>query len=196
MKKIALLSIMMIMIVTLAGCKKGTLTIKTSSVSENTMLIKKDGRVQVAIVDTFDKSYYSVDEIDSYIKDELTKFNQTVNNNDAIKLVDLEKVKDNIVMVLEYQTFDYYTQFNKVEGNYYSTLTSEVQSKLPQILFNTKDEAIQGSEVTFEENYKVVELKEEYNLMIDGKIKYYNNGERSDNNQIKSQASGTVVVFE
>ena len=196
MKKIALLSIMMIMIVTLAGCKKGTLTIKTSSVSENTMLIKKDGRVQVAIVDTFDKSYYSVDEIDSYIKDELTKFNQTVNNNDAIKLVDLEKVKDNIVMVLEYQTFDYYTQFNKVEGNYYSTLTSEVQSKLPQILFNTKDEAIQGSEATFEENYKVVELKEEYNLMIDGKIKYYNNGERSDNNQIKSQASGTLVVFE
>lgn len=196
MKKIALLSIMMIMIVTLAGCKKGTLTIKTSSVSENTMLIKKDGRVQVAIVDTFDKSYYSVDEIDSYIKDELTKFNQTVNNNDAIKLVDLEKVKDNIVMVLEYQTFDYYTQFNKVEGNYYSTLTSEVQSKLPQILFNTKDEAIQGSEATFEENYKVVELKEEYNLMIDGKIKYYNNGERSDSNQIKSQSSGTVVVFE
>ena len=86
MKKFAFLSVMVVMIVTLAGCKKGNVSIKTSGIEANTMLIKSDGAVQVATIEEFNESYYDLEELKVYINNNLTEFNQSVGNETAVVL--------------------------------------------------------------------------------------------------------------
>lgn len=196
MKKIAFLSVMVLMIVALAGCKKGNVSIKTSEIEANTMLIKSDGVVQVATVEEFNESYYDLDELKEFINENLTEFNQEVGNETAIVLDSLEKKDGNAIMVLEYANMDYYAQFNEVEAVLLTEITSDGLAKLPDTLLNAKEDgSISKSDLTSIEDAKAVILNEAYHLIVSENITYYSNGTLIDENEIQTAADGTVVIY-
>ena len=196
MKKFAFLSVMVVMIVTLAGCKKGNVSIKTSGIEANTMLIKSDGVVQVATIEEFNESYYDLEELKVYINNNLAEFNQSVGNETAVVLDSLDKKNENAIMVLEYANMEYYAEFNEVEAKLLTTVTDSDLGELPDTLQSAQEEGtISKSELTSLEDAKVVILNEEFNLIVSGKIKYYSNGTLVDKNEIQTSAEGTVVVY-
>lgn len=196
MKKFAFLSVMVVMIVTLAGCKKGNVSIKTSGIEANTMLIKSDGAVQVATIEEFNESYYDLEELKVYINNNLTEFNQSVGNETAVVLASLDKKNENAIMVLEYANMEYYAKFNETEAKLLTAVTDSDVEELPDTLLSAQEEGtILGSELASLEDVKVVILKEEINLIVSGKIKYYSNGTLVDKNEIQTSAEGTVVVY-
>lgn len=184
------------MIVTLAGCKKGNVSIKTSGIEANTMLIKSDGAVQVATIEEFNESYYDLEELKVYINNNLTEFNQSVGNETAVVLASLDKKNENAIMVLEYANMEYYAKFNETEAKLLTAVTDSDVEELPDTLLSAQEEGtILGSELASLEDVKVVILKEEINLIVSGKIKYYSNGTLVDKNEIQTSAEGTVVVY-
>ena len=196
MKKFAFLSVMVVMIVTLAGCKKGNVSIKTSGIEANTMLIKSDGVVQVATIEEFNESYYDLEELKVYINNNLAEFNQSVGNETAVVLDSLDKKNENAIMVLEYANMEYYAKFNETEAKLLTAVTDSDVEELPDTLLSAQEEGtILGSELASLEDVKVVILKEEINLIVSGKIKYYSNGTLVDKNEIQTSAEGTVVVY-
>ena len=196
MKKLAFLSVMVFMIFTLAGCKKGNVSIKTSQIEANTMLIKSDGIVQVATVEEFNESYYDLDELETYIKENLAEFNQSVGNETAVVLDALDKKAGKAIMVLEYANMEYYAEFSETEAKLLTTLSDSDLEELPDTLQSAQEEgSISKSELTALEEAKVVILNEEYNLIVSDKIKYYSNGTLIDAKEIQTNGEGAVVVY-
>lgn len=197
MKKFKLFSLICIMMITLSGCKKGEPSIKVSQIETNTMLVKSDGSLQVAIIEDFEKSYYDKDELKEYVKEAIDTFNQSVNNEKAVTLKTLEKRKENVIMVLNYQNFDYYAKFNEVEAYYYDGISNDVLNQLPDTLqCITEGESIEKGQMESIDQKKVIIVNEEYNLIIRGKIKYYSNGTIVNSKEIQTVPEGTIVIYE
>lgn len=195
MKRLAFLSVMVLMIVTLAGCKKGNVSIKTSEIEANTMLIKSDGSVQVATVEEFKESYYDLDELKEFINKNLTEFNQKVGNETAVVLDSLDQRKGNAIMVLHYANMAYYAEFNDTDAKLYTSVADAKQ--LPETLINAQEDgSMSKNDVLSLEDAKAVSLSEEYHLIVSGKIKCYTNGTIIDKNEIQTTTDGTVVVYE
>ena len=99
-------------------------------------------------------------------------------------------------MVLEYANMEYYAKFNETEAKLLTAVTDSDVEELPDTLLSAQEEGtILGSELASLEDVKVVILKEEINLIVSGKIKYYSNGTLVDKNEIQTSAEGTVVVY-
>lgn len=196
MKKLAICIILAISVLALSGCKKEKVTIEIDKVENNTMLIQKDGGVQVAIVEEFTQDYYNMDELREYINTSITQFNQNVNNESAIVLKDLQQSDGNVVMVLNYENMDYYTQFNEVEAKYLSSITQKDITDFPDMLDSTGDDDYVFKDTVLEDDeYKAVILNEGYNVIINGKVKYYANGTVVDSDQIQTGVSGTSYII-
>lgn len=196
MKKIAFLTVIVVMIATLAGCKKGNVTIKTSEIEANTMLIKSDGAVQVATVEEFTESYYNLEELKAFIHEHLTTFNDEVGNEAAVVLDSLDKKNGNVIMVLEYANMDYYAKFNEVEASFASSITSKDIESFPSTLVNAKESgSINKSELASLTDAKAVVLNEEYRLIVSDDILYYSNGTIIDGNEIQTTEDTTVVIY-
>jgi hypothetical protein len=69
---------------------------------------------------------------------------------------------------------------------------------LPSTLINAKNDSLASTEEILQnEKYKILVLNEPYNIVVDGKVKYYSeNAVYVDENTIQGAAEGmTVVVF-
>ena len=158
MKKLSFLFVMMLLLTTLAGCKKGNVTIKTSEIEQNTMLVKSDGTIQVATVEDFNQDYYDLNELENFIKDNITKFNQKVGNDKAIVLDSLDKKKDKAIMVLEYANMEFYAQFNEVEAALLDEVTSDTVQSFATEFVQVGKEDTDFSELAALKNAKAIVL--------------------------------------
>lgn len=196
MKRIAFLSVMVLMVVSLAGCKKGNVSIKTSEIETNTMLIKSDGTIQAAVVETFEKDYYDLSELKIFINESVSKYNQKTGKENAVVLDSLDKKKGNAVMVLNYDNMEDYAQFNEVEAQNLTSLSSEDMDKIPDVLKSADGEKeIKKDDLLSMDDVKVVILNEDYHLILPENIQYYSGGEVTGKKEINAVAEGCVVVY-
>lgn len=196
MKRISILIIMIVMLTTLAGCKKKNIVIKPSEIENNTMLVKEDGTIQVATIEEFNKDYYNLDELKSFIDSNITEFNQNVGDENAIKLNSLDKKKDQVIMVLEYANMNYYAEFNQTEAAMISGSDStEIASMTTSFYVGNEESKIQSTELTLDENARVIVLNEEYELIVNNKIEYYSAGNLLDEQKIHTIPDGSTVII-
>jgi len=196
MKRIAFLSVMVLMVVSFAGCKKGNVSIKTSQIETNTMLIKSDGTVQAAVVESFDKDYYDLEELKTFINERVAQFNKNAGKENAVVLDSLEKKKGNAVMVLQYDNMEDYAKFNETDAQYLTSITQDTLSQIPDMLKTPDGEkTISKEELLTMKNVKVVILNEEYHLILPENIQYYTGGDLTGKKEIDAAAQGCVVVY-
>lgn len=198
MKKITLLIVLLLGMFAFTGCKKESISMKSSNIEVNTMLVKKDGVVQVATVEEFNKEYYDVSELKQFIQKEITKYNTKVGNESAIVLDSLEVVKKNAIMILEYANMDTYVDFNEVEARYVSNVTQEVLHTFPETFQSVEEERTVSKEsIALKEGQKAVCLNEEYEFRVNGKIKYFSGGVLVNNKIIQTgKDQQTIVIYE
>lgn len=177
MKRFVLCTILAFTFILLAGCKRKEIKLKTEDVSVNTVVVKKDGTVQAAMVEEFNKDYYSLDELNDFITKAINNFNNSVGSETAITIDSLEKNKEDAVLILTYQDLDTYAAFNKVEA-----VTMEVDAlqganlKLPDVFVKEDDGAYVKQDVALNNGkYKIVMIQDNVDLMVEGTIKYYAN---------------------
>lgn len=197
MKKLTLSTIVLILILGIAGCSGKTKSIDIKDLETSTLLARENGEIQVATIEEFGETYYKLSELQDYIDEQVAAYNKKA-GTDKVKVNDVEIVKDKAVMLLTYSGMDQYAAFNEVTAAYFNGGVKDNPLSLPNTLVNAKDEALASTqEVIQDESYKVLVLNEPYHIVVDGKVKFYSeNATMTDSNEVEGALEGmTIVVF-
>jgi len=199
MKKIVFYSVLMLCFLSLVGCsKRKEISIVPEEISVNTMLVRYNGEVQVAYVEQFDKEYYKLMELEEFVQKEISAYNEKLGTEEVTK----EKVllKDGkAIMVLTFSGMDQYTAFNDVSASYFKGgIDIDTLKGIPDTYVNEKNKSSVSKDTALKNaKYKVLVVNEAYDIIVDGKIKYYTpNATLVDDDKIQSASDEmTVVVF-
>ncbi len=197
MKKLILSTILLIFILGTVGCKKEEVFISTDNVTTDTILAKSNGKLQVATVEDFDKTYYDLNELKDFVNKEIKEYNKKA-GVEAISIEDVKLNNGKVVLLLTYSGMDQYANFNDVAAAYFNGGISEISLKLPSTLVSTKNGSLASTqEVLGNDKLKILVMNEPYDIIVDGTIKYYSeNVTFVDDNKVQGAAEGmSIVVF-
>lgn len=196
MKKFVLCTILVFTFILLSGCGRKNIKLKTDDVDVNTVVIKKDGTVQAATVEEFNKDYYNLDELKDFITKEINKFNSSVGSDTAITMDSLEMDEEDAVLILTYQNLDTYAAFNEVEAVTLGVDALQGENvELPDVFVKEDDGAYVKQDVALKNGkYKLVMIKDNIDLMVEGKIKYYANCILVNSYTIQTAPEGASVI--
>lgn len=197
MKKVILCIFVLLFLFGMTGCSQKEIKITAEDISENTLLVKGNGAIQMAIVEEFDKPYYNYSELEEFVKKEVTAYNDKVGGKEIT--IDEILLRDNkAIMLLSFSGMAHYSAFQNVAAAFFSANTENVTLELPDQYVSAKS----GSKVDRvtamkDGKSKVLVVYEPYKIMVDGKIKYYSgNGKYSEEDgTILSDEGTTVVIF-
>ncbi len=196
MKKITLCVLLAFCFILLAGCNKKNKDISIEDLKTNTLLVKNDGSVQAAFVEAFDQEYYNLTELNDYISQEISKYNSEI-GMDAVTLGSLEQRDGNVVLLLNYTNLDHYSKLNQIE-----TVMMDITNidnsgiVLPDIFYSAKDnEAVTKETVLDNDKFKVLMVNEAINVIVDGKIKYFSNGQLLDSSKLQTAAEEQTIII-
>lgn len=195
MKKSILISLLCFMVVFLFGCSQDK-KIDTKEVKTNTILIKNEGTVQAATVETFDKDYYNSTELETFITDKINEYNGA-NTADSIALGSLEVKDGSAILLLNYKSLSDYNNFNE-SGVVFSTVETAKSGTLtlPEVFVSASDGAYVAPEVALKNNkYKVIVIKDNTEVVVDGKIKYFTNGKLLSKSRFQAGGERESVVI-
>ncbi len=197
MKKWFLCTILLLLILGTAGCRKEEKFLTADDISTNTLLAKSNGVLQVATVEEFDKTYYKLSELKDFISKEIDKYNKAA-GEDKITLDDVQLNSGKAIMLLTYSGMDQYAGFNDVTAAYFNGGVTDMPLDLPSTLVSVKNGTLASTqEIIQSDKYKILVMNEPYDIIVDGTIKYYSeNATYVDNNKLQGAAEGmTIVVF-
>jgi len=208
MKKATLCTILVLCFIMLAGCKREEIVITAEDVQTNTLLVNNKGTVQAAIVEKFDKKYYSLSELKDFISKKINEYNSeagvgTVAETKAetkvgpITLNSLDIKDGNAILILNYATIDDYAAFNKVEATL-ATMESAQNGEIstPDVFISASDGALISKEIVLKNSkYKVLIVNENTDVIVDGTIKYYTNAVLVSSSKVQTDAEGETVII-
>ena len=197
MKKLILCTILLFLAFGAVSCSKDKISITPEEITVNTLIARTNGNLQVATVEEFDKNYYKIEELKSFIEKEIDAYNKKT-GEEKITVDTIEAHDGKAVMVLSYNGMEPYSTFNEVPAAYFNGGLKEVSLDLPTTLINASNESLASTkEIIQNEKYKILVLYEPYDIIVEGKVKYYSeNAEILEENKVKGAAEGlTVVVY-
>ncbi|MBP1754393.1 MAG: hypothetical protein H6Q59_791 [Firmicutes bacterium] len=113
MKKWFLCTILLLLVLGTAGCRKEEKFLTADDITTNTLLAKSNGVLQVATVEEFDQTYYKLSELKDFISKEIDTYNKAA-GEDKITLDDVQLNGGKAIMLLTYSGMDQYAGFNDV----------------------------------------------------------------------------------
>lgn len=95
-RKLLLILIMISLMMLMPGCSD-----EEGNYAETTITVEKKGRVRESIVDTFDKDYYSIDELKAEFTDSVAEYNEAI-GGEEIKLRKIELKESKVYVDLDF----------------------------------------------------------------------------------------------
>ncbi len=186
MKKIYSICLAMLLFMMLSGCS-------TSYPDTDTVYIQKNGSVQEATVESFEKDYYSEEELKEFITAAIEAYEEE-HEDGGVEMKSFEIEEGTAKLMMKYDSCKNYEDFNGRElfagtvvqtiaaGYSFDTDFVEVEDgALVGGPFDTEQSeaaagAVSVSEVTSNEDYKVVVLNEDTDVVVKGQICYVSAG--------------------
>lgn len=197
MKRFAFCILLLMLLFTMGGCNDKDLPVTLDDVSNNTMLVKKNGTLQVAFVEAFDKEYYQLSELDEFVKQEVNAYNEKA-GAEEIKIDNVLLRDGNAIVILTFSGMAHYSAFNNISAAFFSTSTKDVAIQLPDRYIEAKKQASVSREEAFKSGKnKALVLYEPYDVIVEGSIKYYSeNLTLADKNKVEgNEGDITVVIY-
>ncbi|MFA9465258.1 MAG: hypothetical protein ACERKN_13320 [Velocimicrobium sp.] len=182
----------------LMGCKSST-QLTAGKLENSALSVNKKGKIQVATVESFEQPYYSESELQTYLEDVVADYNKQKGSKRVT--MDSFLVKDGIASaVFDYQSIDNYSELNGVSGVLLPI--EKAKEELPDTLVRADD----NQSVTYKEiledknanNYKVLILQEEYDVIVEGTIAYFSNGTKLSDSSVHTKAidgDTSVIIY-
>lgn len=196
MKKVLLSVVMVLMLSAFTGCNSKTTKFVVDKIETNTIYIKEDNTVDAATVEEFKEEHYQLEELKDFVQSQVAEYNEK-RKIESIRLSELMLKDSNAILVLNYNSPKDYSQFNEKEVKLLdSSKLEEYQDKLPSAYINAKDGAyINSDEIFSKGDYKILIVDEATDVIIDGKILYYEHGTILKDNHIQTQGDGTSYII-
>lgn len=143
--------------------------------SVTSLYIQKKGEITQAIVESFEKDYYSDREFQSMIEKEVDSYNHNY-GEERITIERLEVVDNTLYLLLDFKDADTYEHYN--ETYCFSGTVDEALDEGLSFNMDFKDasyEECSTSDVTEKKGNSVVVLKEEGIVQLEKPIKYVSN---------------------
>lgn len=165
---------MVLCILLLAGLLSGCGT--TLEGEESVVYVDKKGAVSSLDVETLDADYYDASELETFVKEAVAEYTEE-NGRNAVKLESLTAEDGKAKLKMKYKTAEDYAKFNGIELYQGKVVDSLAAGYIYDGDFaSVKDGAVAGSatkqEIYAEENLKVVIIRANTNVRIDGEICY------------------------
>ena len=170
--------------------------LSAENTSENTVLIRQDGTVEQYITEKFQKDYYNVGDLTEFAKKKISGYNEKADGK-RVSLVSVQREKEIVTMLLEYQSVEDYLEFNSVPGSYMTAEEAEKEGMLPETLYSPSGngEEIPLEEVTLDSGWYVFSLSEDTDIRFPGEIKYYSNAVLLNQKAVKAEGKETAVII-
>jgi len=127
---------------------------------ETTVKIEQDGTITNTIIENFDASLYSADNLQNMMLDEVSAFNST-SGGKSISIDKVEALEDQIEVVMTYAGASVYGEFNEVTF-FYGTMKEFYDTGIEKdgIVFHTKDGDAYGMEEILKmEDHQIIVLE-------------------------------------
>lgn len=190
MKKICSICLVVLVLGMISGCA-------TKYPETDTVYIQKNGTVQEATVESFDKEYYKEEELKEFITAEIEEYEGTYEKG-SVKLKDFLVEEGMAKLMMNYDGYQSYMDFNGRElfagtivqaiaagysfsGDFLEvkdgqTVGGSVSDTEGTEGSQTVTEAVDGSAVTAEDDCKVVVINEDTDVVVKGTIRYVSAG--------------------
>lgn len=180
--------------------------------SKSGLYMRQDGSIIGATIEKFDKDSYNLEDLTSYIEQEVSKFNEEAVGEiraylDEDKEGDLLPVSiqslnlkgGNAVLMLLYKDADTYVEFNENEGLVSDLAFSKVGEATG--IKNRTFKSVDGNSVkasALDSNDYVIQIKGKIALECEGDVVYYSSGVSIDDEKISvdSENETAYIIFE
>ena len=138
--------------------------------TESTIFVTSKGKVQSAVMESFEQAYYDFDELYKEIEKEVKAY--CLDKNEELVVVNsLVEENDTVSLLMEYQSAEDYAEFNDVllfSGAFEEAVNAGF---VPEVLYTAEGEY---AEIDLEEhgNLKVIITEESVCVQTSGKISY------------------------
>lgn len=147
--------IMILMIITVVYVMTGCGKVNASPSDMDTISVMKDGNIVQTIVDEFDRSLYSADELSAMTQDKIDLYSE----EDGDIVCESVEENDNMIIVkISYKTGEAYTDFNDKEL-YFGTVSDASSSG-----YSVKDMVINNGAPLSDEQYG--QIKDNHVLIV------------------------------
>lgn len=157
-----------------------------TDVTESTVELKKDGKVNEYTIEDFSASYYDSEELQSFIKDTVVTYADT--HSGSVKVVKSEVADQTASLILKYDSLETFRDFSRLDC-FSGTIAEASQAGYDfdtdfiQVAANDSDadgssasgevhSIIPFSAIQREDDMKVFILGEKVNIIVPGKIIY------------------------
>ena len=143
--------------------------------SASSLYIQKDGKLTQAIVESFEKDYYSLAEFENMINKEIDTYNRNY-GEEKISLNQLELKDQTLYLLLDFSDADVYSTYNE-EYCFVGTVEEALDAGLSfQMDFKDAEyEEYSGADVTAKKSHHVAVLQNEGIVQLQSPVKYVSN---------------------
>lgn len=198
MKKRKLCALFLLLSLFLSGCTNNGESLTLHDLTNHTLLITKDGKLQEGIVENFDKSYYDKKELKEYIEKEIAAYN-AVNGKKSVTNVSLSIKSKKAKVILNFKDMNTFAKFNDITASYLKPEEAKMKDNMPDQYVSAKDSSLVDKDTALKgQDYKVLILSDTYNVVVSGKILYYYNAALLNTKSVQTLKDDnySVIVYE
>lgn len=191
MKKIICVGFTMILCMgLLSGCSKKT------DVDTSTVFIEKKGKITSVDVEALDKDYYDEAELESYITDHVNDY--TSENGNTVEMASFTVTDQVAKLQMQYDSYEDYTAFNGIELYDGTVVEAEAAGyDFDTEFISASDEdtkKVSKDDVLADDNNKVVIIKANVDVKVDGTILYVSkeNTKVTEKNKVSITGEGSA----
>lgn len=191
MKKIICVGFTMILCMgLLSGCSKKT------DVDTSTVFIEKKGKITSVDVEALDKDYYDEAELESYITDHVNDY--TSENGNTVEMASFTVTDQVAKLQMQYDSCEDYTAFNGIELYDGTVVEAEAAGyDFDTDFISASDEdtkKVSKDDVLADDNNKVVIIKANVDVKVDGTILYVSkeNTKVTEKNKVSITGEGSA----
>lgn len=174
----------------LSGCSKKT------DVDTSTVFIEKKGKITSVDVEALDKDYYDEAELESYITDHVNDY--TSENGNTVEMASFTVTDQVAKLQMQYDSYEDYTAFNGIELYDGTVVEAEAAGyDFDTDFISASDEdtkKVSKDDVLADDNNKVVIIKANVDVKVDGTILYVSkeNTKLTEKNKVSITGEGSA----
>ena len=189
MRKIQIIAMFVILLCVCVGC-----TNYAEEYSENTIVVKKSGRIVEVAVEDYKDTKVKAEDLTAYISEQIQAYNEE-NGRNAVKQKDLmTEDMSKVKLVLQYKGIDDYNGFNSLDCKLIDYTEAE-KDLLSGSFKNPDGKAVKKSDFKDVEGTKVLVMSEKTNIVLKGKIRYYNSQVTVKNGVITTSGKKDAIII-
>lgn len=141
----------------------------------SSLYIQKDGKITQAIVESFEKDYYSFSEFQSMTEKEISTYNSSM-GEEQVSVNQLELEGDTAYLLLDYVNAEAYSRYSE-EFCFVGTVEEALDEGLSfdMVFKDPEYEEYSAAEVTGQKSSHVAVLREEGVVQLETPVKYVSN---------------------